>query len=176
MSGSVQEESCATYATVDLSRKKKISNNSTPKLSFYSEAYKGKVQISETSFEQASSADAVYSVVNNEVPKEEFEKQPKPSDCTKKPPLKIKPWIIVAILLGLLTISLAIITGFLFNEVLNLKNDEVKYLNQEIQNMKETHQQMINYLVLNVSDTRAIIEQQRETIIQDIKNNTRAIE
>ena len=174
MSGSVQKESCATYATVDLSRKKRSSNdyknskNTTSKLSFYSDAYKGKVQISETSFEQANSADAVYSVVN-EVLREESETLSKPSEDTRKSPLKMKPWIIVAILLGLLTISLAIITGFLFNEVLNLKNDEIKYLNQEIQNMKATHQQMINYLVLNVSDTRAIIEQQRETITQDIK-------
>ena len=174
MSGSVQEESCTSYATVDFSRKKKSSSNSknskkmTPKLSIYSDAYKGKVQISETSFEQANSADAVYSDVN-EVLREESEKLPKPSQGTRKSPFKIKPWIIVAILLGLLTISLAIITGFLFNEVLNLKkNDEIKYLNQEIQNMKETHQQMINYLVLNASDTRAIIEQQRETITQDI--------
>ena len=167
MSGSVQEESCATYATVDLCRKKKSaknSKNSTPKLSLYSEAYKEeltKSEISETSFEQASSADAVYSVLNhNEVPKEEFDELPKPSEGTRKSPLKIKPWIIVALLLGLLTISLAIITGFLFHEVLNLKNDEVKYLNQEIQNMKATHQQMINYLLLNVSD----FAQQRETI------------
>ena len=57
---------------------------------------------------------------------------------------KMKPWIIVAILLGLLTISLAIITSFLFNEVLNLKkDDEIKYLNQDIQNMKATHQQIV---------------------------------
>ena len=170
MSGSVQEDSCPTYATVDLSRKKRSAKNknTAPKLSLYSEAYKEelpKPEISEISFEQASSADAVYSVLNhNEVPKEESEKLPKPSEGTRKSPLKTKPWIIVAILLGLLTISFAIITGFLFNEVLNLKNDEVKYLNQEIQNMKATHQQMINYLLLNVSD----IEQQRETIIQDI--------
>ena len=176
MSGSVQKESCATYATVDLSRKKRSSNdyknskNTTSKLSFYSDAYKGKVQISETSFEQANSADAVYSVVNNKVSREESEKLPKPSEDTRKSPFKMKPWIIVAILLGLLTISLAIIAGILFNEVLNLKkDDEVKHLNEEIQNMKETHQEMINYLVLNASDTRAIIEQQRETIIQDIK-------
>ena len=193
MSCSVQKESCTTYDNVDFCRKKKSSNNSnnskntTPKLSFYSEAYKGKVQISESSFEQASSAEAVYSEVN-EVLREEFEKLPKPSEGTRKSPFKMKPWIIVAILMGLLTISLAIITGFLFNEVLNLKkDDEIKYLNQEIQNMKETHQHMINYLELNASDTRAIIEQQRETIIQDInqqretiiqdiKNNTRAIE
>ena len=170
MSGSVKEGSCPTYATVDLSRKKKSAKNknTAPKLSLYSEAYKEeltKPEISETSFEQASSADAVYSVLNhNEVPKEEFDELPKPSEGTRKSPLKTKPWIIVAILLGLLTISFAITTGFLFNEVLNLKNDEVKYLNQEIQNMKETHQQMINYLLLNVSD----IEQQRETIIQHI--------
>ena len=174
MSGSVQEVSCTSYATVDFSKKKKSSSNSknsknmTPKLSIYSEAYKGKVQISETSFEQASSAEAVYSDIN-EVLREESEKLPKPSEGTRKSPLKMKPWIIVAILLGLLTISLVITTGFLFNEVLNLKNDEIKYLNQEIQNMKAIHIQMINYLVLNASDTRAIIEQQRETIIQDIK-------
>ena len=99
----------------------------------------------------------------------------KPSEGTSKPPLKMKPWIIVAILLGLLTISLAIITGFLFNEVLNLKDDEIKYLNQEIQNIKATHQQMINYLVLNVSDTRVIIKQQRETIIQDINQQRETI-
>ena len=144
----------------------RIKKKSTPKLSLYSEAYKEeltKSEHSETSFEQASSADAVYSDVN-EVLREESEKLPKPSEGTRKSPFKMKPWIIVAILLGLLTISLAIITGFLFNEVLNLKNDEVKYLNQEIQNMKVTHQQMINYLLLNVSD----IEQQRETIIQHI--------
>ena len=172
MSGSVQEDSCPTYATVDLSRKKKSSKNknTAPKLSLYSEPYKEeltKPEISETSFELDSSADAVYSVLNhNEVPKEESEKLPKPSEGTSKTILKMKPWIIVAILLGLLTISFAIVTGFLFNKVLNLKkNDEIKYLNQEIQNMKETHQQMINYLLLNVSD----IEQQRETIIQDIK-------
>ena len=183
MSGSVQEDSCATYATVDLSRKKRSAKNknSAPKLSLYSEPYKEelpKPEISETSFEPDSSADAVYSVLNhNEVPKEESDELPKPSEGTSKTTLKMKPWIIVAILLGLLTISLAIITGFLFNEVLNLKkDDEINFLNQEFQNMKETHQQMINYLELNVSDTRDIIEQQRETIIQDIKNNTRAIE
>ena len=174
MSSSVQEDSCATYATVDLSRKKRSGKNSknTPKLSFYSEVYKEKVtkpEISETTFEQASSADAVYSVLNhNQVPKEEFEKLPKPSEGTRKPPLKVKPWIIAIVLLGLFSISLAIITGFLFNEVLK-KDDEIKYLSQEIQNAKATHQQMINYLVLNDSDIRAIIEQQRETIIQDIK-------
>ena len=181
MSSSVQEESCPTYATVDLSRKKKSAKNknTAPKLSLYSEAYKEeltKPEISETSFQQANSVDAVYSVLNhNEVPKEESEKLPKPSEGTRKSPLKMKPWIIVAILLGLLTISLAIITGFLFHEVLNLKNDEeVKYLNQEIQNMKATHLQMINYLVLNASDTRAIIEQQRETI-QDINQQRETI-
>ena len=183
MSGSVQEDSCATYATVDLSRKKKSAKNknTAPKLSLYSEAYKEeltKPEISETSFEPDSSADAVYSVLNHyEVPKEESDELPKPSEGTSKTTLKMKPWIIVAILLGLLTISFAITTGFLFNEVLNLKkDDEINFLNQEFQNMKETHQQMINYLELNVSDTRAIIEQQRETITQDIKNNTRAIE
>ena len=143
MSGSVQEDSCATYATVDLFRKERSAKNknTAPKLSLYSEAYKEeltKPEISETSFEPASSADAIYSVLNhNEVPKEESEKLPKPSEGTRKSPLKMKPWIIVAILLGLLTISLAIITGFLFNEVLYLKNDEVKYLIQEIQNRKQ---------------------------------------